>query len=113
MSMKAVPLAVASVLLLGGCQTTSVPTSPIVNIGVGLLPESIQEHVKNACGWLEPVQSIVAIASRLGGFTVPDIANQVAQEICTAVRPPLVAGRRASSPKRVVVGVTLQGYFVR
>jgi hypothetical protein len=95
-----------------GCQTTvTVPTSPIVTVAVGTLPENIQAHVRNVCDWLEPIQSIQLIVAQLGGPTVPDIANQVAAEICDAVRPTIIAGRRYAASK-VVLGVRLRGRFV-
>jgi hypothetical protein len=99
-------------LALGGCQTTvSVPTSPIVTVAVGALPENIQRHVVNVCQWLEPLQSIQMIVAQLGGPTVPDIANQVAAEICDAVRPTIIAGRRYAAT-RTVLGVRLRGRFI-
>jgi hypothetical protein len=99
-------------LALGGCQTTiSTPTSPIVVATVGALPESIQRHVVNVCNWLEPVQGIAAIVAQLGGYTVPDIANQVAAEICDAVRPTIISGRRYAAT-RTVLGIRLRGRFV-
>jgi hypothetical protein len=99
--------------LLGGCQTTNLPpTSPIINVGIGLLPENIQEHVKNACGWLEPVSGIAAIVAALGGFQVPDIANRVALEICTAVQTPRASARRAAT-RKVAAGVVLRGRYVQ
>jgi hypothetical protein len=104
--------AILPAIFLGGCQTTvSVPTSPIVNVGVGLLPENIRQHVVNVCGWLEPAQNIVAIVESLGGYAVPDIANQVAAEICDAVQPRVVAGRRYAAT-RIVNGIRLRGRFV-
>jgi hypothetical protein len=112
MSPKLACLAVALPLVLGGCQTTiGVPTSPIVNVAVGVLPENVRQHVVNVCGWLEPIQSIQLIIAQLGGPTVPDIANQVAAEICDAVRPTIIAGRRYAAT-RTVLGVRLRGRFV-
>jgi hypothetical protein len=112
MSAKLAATALLAATLLSGCQTTvSVPTSPIVTVAVGALPENIQRHVVNVCNWLEPVQSIAAIVAQLGGYTVPDIANQVAAEICDAVRPQLVAGRRYAATRQVL-GVRLRGRFV-
>jgi hypothetical protein len=109
--MRRVLLLAPILLVLTGCQTSSVPTSPLINVGVSYLPEHIQQHVRNACGWVEPLSNLAKIVASLGGFSVPDIANQVAQEICTAVRPPVVAGRRMAA-KRTVQGVRLQGRFV-
>jgi hypothetical protein len=105
--------ALASTLMLAGCQTTNLPpTSPIVNVGIGLLPENIQQHVVNACNWLEPVQGIAAIVAALGGYTVPDIANRVALEICTAVQTPRASARRAAT-RKVAAGVVLRGRYVQ
>jgi hypothetical protein len=104
--------AALAVLLVGGCQTTiSTPVSPSVGIVVGYLPENVQAHVRNVCDWWEPLQSIQAIVASLGGPTVPDIANLVAAEICDAVRPVIVSGRRYAAV-RSVRGIRLRGRFV-
>jgi hypothetical protein len=106
--------AVLATALLGGCQTTNLPpTSPIINVGIGLLPENIQEHVRNACGWLEPVQGIAAIVAALGGYTVPDIANRVALEVCTAVQTPRASAGRRAATRKVAAGVVLRGRYVQ
>jgi hypothetical protein len=110
--MKHLLCGAACLAILSGCQTTvSVPTSPIVTVAVGALPENIQRHVVNVCNWLEPVQVIQQIVAQLGGPTVPDIANQVAAEICDAVRPQIISGRRYAAT-RSVLGVRLRGQFV-
>jgi hypothetical protein len=106
-------LAAASlaVLLVGGCQTSVTVPSPIVTTVVTALPENVQSHVRNVCDWWEPLQSIQAIVASLGGPTVPDIANLVAAEICDAVRPVIVSGRRYAAV-RAVRGIRLRGRFV-
>jgi hypothetical protein len=109
--MRRVLLLAPILLVLTGCQTSSVPTSPLINVGVGYLPEHVQQHIRNTCGWVEPLSNLANIVAALGGFSVPDIANRVAQEVCAAVRQPRSASRSAKV-SRQVRGVALKGSFV-
>jgi hypothetical protein len=99
--------------LLSGCQTTEVPNvSPIVGTIVQIVPEQVQNYAVQACGYLPTAQTVADLAAVWTGVQVPDIARQIAAEICAAVLAPKPAAR---STRTVITvrGVQVTGAFVR
>lgn len=112
--MRKLLLASAVILPLGGCQTETVApaVSPIVGAIVSVAPEKVQEYAVAACGFLPTAQTVANLVAVWTGAQVPDMARQIAAEICVAVTAPKSQLRRSSS-RPVLHGVPLAGHFVR
>ena len=77
-------------MALGGCASTGgVPTQTQADIEA--LIAQVQSYTRTACGFVPTAASIAAILS--GGNPGVIAATSIAQAICAAVAPPLMAGR--------------------
>jgi hypothetical protein len=101
-------------LPLVACQTPGqVPSvSPVVEVGVGLLPDQVRDAAVKVCGYLPAAETVAQLIAAFGGPSVPGIASQIAAEICGAVTKPRQAGLRAAA-RPSVRGVAVKGKFVR
>jgi hypothetical protein len=113
--MRKLLLASALALPLGGCFQTVAevpPVSPVVSAIVSVVPEQVQNYAVEACGYLPTAQTVADLLAVWTGVQVPDVARQIASEICIAVTAPKPATRRARSVV-VLHGVPVVGAFVR
>lgn len=112
------PAACLAAALLGGCQTAAPPppspiVSPIVGGIISVVPEQVQQYAVAACGFLPTAQTIANLAAAWTGVQVPDIAKQIAAEICAAVLASKPATRSTTRNLPMVRGVPIVGAFVR
>jgi hypothetical protein len=114
--MRKILLASVVILPLGGCiQTVDTYTpavSPVVSAIISVAPEQVQNYAVAACGFLPTAQTVANLVAVWTGAQVPDVARQIAAEICAAVTAPKPATRRARSVT-VLHGVPITGAFVR
>lgn len=94
-------LALAGTLTMGGCATTSTGTS-------GDFIRQVQAIATTICQFVPTAATVTAIWTA-GQFTLP---FAIAQAICDAVLPVVLAGKRRAG-KPVVSGVTVRGYWVK
>jgi hypothetical protein len=112
--MRNLLLASVVVFPLAGCQTAgeAPPISPVVTAIVNVAPESVQGYAVAACGYLPTAQTVADLLAVWTNVQVPDVARQIAAEICAAVTAPKPATRRSRSVT-VLHGVPITGAFVR
>jgi hypothetical protein len=93
--------AAVAVLFLVSCQTPT-PGPTVVTTVVSNLPESVQDRIKQQCGWIEPLANLAYLIQHYGGFV-----DQLISEVCAVTKPTL---QRAGI--RHVRGVALKGHRV-
>lgn len=91
-------LVFAASTILGGCANTT-PGGGGTATDYTALVAQIQGYTKTACGFVPTAATILNIL----GAAVPGVtaATAIAQAVCTAVAPPMMAGRGTGVSKTV------------
>lgn len=76
--------------------------------------QQVQSIAVNLCGWRESLSVLARIIGTLAGQgAAVASASDIAAQVCAAVTPAKLGGRRYGARPAAVYGVRLQGHFVR
>ncbi len=90
--------------LLGGCGTVRDVTGAVVQPDFASIIAQVQSYTKIACGFVPTASTIINIIG--GAVPGATVATSIAEAVCAAISPPMLAGRKA------FVAKTVKGYRV-
>lgn len=111
-------LFVGGALALAGCATPGigVSTAPQGSATTDPTIAAVQDAAAKVCAFVPTVSTVTGIIASFiaGGAPINAIVTSVAHAICQAVAPPKASmKRRAAAGPPMVMGVPVQGYFLR